>query len=81
MISLKIFKIECQTEIAQKYLLHRHRFAYPLILILNKTQHYSTIQNYLFKTEFNSATLFKVFQSEVKRWLMHCVCRIKPVDE
>ena len=35
----------------------------------------------LFKTEFNLATPFTIFRSEVKRWLKHCEYRIKPVDE
>ena len=35
----------------------------------------------LLKTEFNLATLFTIFRSEVKRWLKYCEYRIKPVDE
>ena len=35
----------------------------------------------LFKTEFNLATPFTIFQGEVKRWLKHCEYRIKPIDE
>ena len=35
----------------------------------------------LFKTEFNLATPFTIFRSEVKRWLKHCEYRVKPVDE
>ena len=35
----------------------------------------------LFKTEFNVATPFTIFRSEIKRWLKHCEYRIKPVDE
>ena len=35
----------------------------------------------LFKPEFNLATPFTIFQTEVKRWLKHSKYRIKPVDE
>ena len=35
----------------------------------------------LFKTEFNLATSFTIFRSEVKRWLKHCENRIKLVNE
>ena len=35
----------------------------------------------LFKTEFNLATPFTIFQSEFKRWQKHCEYTIKPADE
>ena len=46
----------------------------PCLPILNKA-----LQK-LFKTEFNSATPFTIFRSEVKRWLKDCKYRIKQVD-
>ena len=70
-----IFKIECHTEIKQKYLCYYNRFFYPLISILNKVQRNFT--NYL-KLNLIQQT---IFQSEVKRWLKHYEQRIKPVHE
>ena len=57
-------------------MLYCHQFVYSLISISNKAQ-----QNELFKTEFNLATPFTIFRSEVKRWLKHCEYKTKLVDE
>ena len=57
-------------------MLYCHQFVYSLISISNKAQ-----QNELFKTEFNLATPFTIFRSEVKRWLKHCEYETKLVDE